>query len=68
MSDRKEREMKTLRVFAGGIGAGAALMSMLAAAVLWRADGLRAWMRRDRAEKRARLSPNFLDVCRAAGL
>jgi hypothetical protein len=60
--------MKTLSVFAGGIGAGAALVSMVAAAVLWRADGLRAWIRRERGERRARLSPNFLEACRAAGL
>jgi hypothetical protein len=60
--------MKTLSVFPGGLGAGAALMSMLAAAVFWKADGLRAWLRRERAERHAKLSPNFLDACRAAGL
>ncbi len=65
--------------FLGGLGAGAALISLLAVTVLKRAGAMGAWTQREtrqararrhcqRAERLARLSPGYLDACRAAGL
>ena len=65
--------------FGGGIGTGAAITALVALTCLWRPGLLRGWLtgesalaraRRDllRAAERARLSPNYLDACRAAGL
>jgi hypothetical protein len=64
--------------FAGGLGAGAVLISLAAVVLAWR-SGLvdRLWgesseerIRRglERAQRQARQSGDFLDACRAAGL
>ena len=72
--------MKRINAFAGGLGTGAAMMSLAAGiawlwrpnafASLWRGETRQARIRRDleRAARRARLSPDYLDGCRAAGL
>jgi hypothetical protein len=72
--------MKPLRIFAQGFGAGAALVLLFASVTsLWKPDRIGNWLRRDpnqvrarrnleRAEQLARLSPDYLDICRAAGL
>ncbi len=70
--------MTRIDTFAGGLGAGTLLISFAAAALVWR-SGLvdRLWgesseerIRRslERAQRQARRSPDFLDICRAAGL
>ncbi len=64
--------------FAGGLGTGALLISVAAAVLAWR-SGLveRLWgesgeerIRRslERAQRQARRTDDFLDICRAAGL
>lgn len=72
--------MKRMNAFAGGLGTGAVMTSLAAGiAWIWRPDVLASWwhgetrqarIRRnlERAARRARLSPDFLDACRAAGL
>jgi hypothetical protein len=71
---------KRFRAFGGGLGAGAVLFSLLsAAAFAWKPDLVGGWLLREdgqararrtceRAERLARLSPDYLDSCRAAGL
>ena len=72
--------MKRINAFAGGLGAGAAMMSLAAGiawifrqdvfASLWHGETRQARIRRnlERAARRARLAPDYLDACRAAGL
>jgi hypothetical protein len=72
--------MKDRTVFAEGLGTGAALIVVVtAAACLWQANRIAAWltqeseeMRRrrqiERAQLAAKLSPDYLDTCRAAGI
>jgi hypothetical protein len=72
--------MKRINAFAGGLGTGAAVMSLAAGiAWLWRpglfasllsGETRQARIRRnlERAARRARLCPGYLDTCRAAGL
>jgi hypothetical protein len=72
--------MKRIHAFAGGLGTGAVMMSLAAGiAWIWRPGALASWwqgetrqarIRRnlEHAARRARLSPDYLDACRAAGL
>jgi hypothetical protein len=72
--------MKDRTVFAEGLGTGAAVVIVVtAAACLWQANRIATWLAQDseemqqrrqieRAQFAARRSPNYLDICRAAGI
>ena len=71
--------MKGIQSFSSGLGAGAAITTLVALTCLWRPGILRGWLtgetavtraRREleRASVRARLAPGYVDACRAAGL
>jgi hypothetical protein len=72
--------MKDRRVFAEGLGTGAALiLVMTAAACAWQANRITAWLSQEneemrqrrqieRAERAATMAPDYLDTCRAAGI
>ena len=68
-----------IQSFGSGLGAGAALTTIIALTCLWRPGLLRGWLtgettitrtRRtlERASDRARLAPGYVDAVRAAGL
>jgi hypothetical protein len=72
--------MKDTRVFAEGLGTGAALiLVMTAAACVWQANRIAAWLSQEdanvrqrrqieRAQRAATTAPDYLDTCRAAGI
>ena len=72
--------MNDRRVFAEGLGTGAALiLVMTAAACAWQADRIAAWLSQEneemrqrsqieRAQRVATMAPDYLDTCRAAGI
>ena len=68
------------RVFAEGLGTGAALiLVMTAAACVWQANRIAGWLSQEnedmrkrrqieRAQRAATTAPDYLDTCRAAGI
>ena len=72
--------MSRVRSFAEGLGVGAFLFSIAAAATCFlRPEAVASWLAREndtgrarrlwnRAERAAKSSPGYLDACRAAGL
>jgi hypothetical protein len=72
--------MNNRTVFAEGLGTGAALIVVVtAAACLWQANRIAAWLSQEseetrqrrqieRAQLAAKLSPHYMDACRAAGI
>jgi hypothetical protein len=72
--------VKRVHAFAEGLGTGAFVFSLAAAAaVLWKPDAVTSWLSREtgaararrlceRAERAAKTCPQYLDACRAAGL
>ena len=72
--------MEDRRVFAEGLGTGAALiLVMTAAACVWQANRIAGWLSQEneemrqrrqieRAQRAATTAPDYLDTCRAAGI
>jgi hypothetical protein len=72
--------MRDTRVFAEGLGTGAALiLVMTAAGCVWQANRITAWLSQEdpnmcqrrqieRAQRAATTAPDYLDTCRAAGI